>query len=336
MPRIYIAVTTDWEGAHFRNLKELRKIRQEMGWELPVTHFICPAYFTRQMPEDKAARIQEAMGRYDETALHIHCYQSLVQQACVAFRSSPNYYRGQAPLLRKLASIFQKNPTNGVSGRGVPLSAYNHEEIKKIVLTSGRLLEEALGQKVVSFRAGGWIANDAVFQVLTEAGFTLDSSAVPPAVLSQGYRCSNNGNGRDDHGETNGTFTNFITNLWGCHEQQEGFLKNSMIRQSLHENFITRYKQPWRINGLPELPSNGALSDFASIKRTMRPLLNHGLKQAKQHHKDFFMSIGMHQEGPLEWKVPLLEFVRSITPEERKYIRFVTMKQAAAIFGEQV
>lgn len=333
MNKIFIAISVDWEGEHFRNTYELKKIRKELS-DYPFTHFICPAYFT-QKNNNAQKKIKEIIDEKDEIALHLHCYRPLIEAVgTIEYRYEPNYYNYQ-PTLKKLlpSKWYQKT----ISGRGVPLSAYKYDEIKKIIDFSRHLLAQKLNlQEVSGFRAGGWLANDAVFEAINKLGFKYDSSAVAPEILSQKYKKNNAGNKLDDYGDNNGIFTDFVSKLWGGNEQNDFFLKNQFILKATQNKEITKKTQPFFIKNILELPDNCALSDFASIQKTWRPVFNHALKTVKEQKQDFFMCIGCHHEGSFDYKLPLPEFIKSLTNDEKKHIEFVTMKQASVQFKKEI
>ena len=170
MPKVYIAITADWEGEDFRNLRDFKKIRRELGDQIPFTHFICPNYFLNQT-DNPAENILETISRTDRVGLHIHCYRELIASSEVAFRNEPNYHRPLSPFEKWLRSNYTIQ-LKKVTGRGVPLSAYSEREIRQIIKTSGRLLQSKLDlPDLTTFRAGGWMASDVVLKILSEEGF---------------------------------------------------------------------------------------------------------------------------------------------------------------------
>jgi len=321
MAKLYICISVDWEGEHFKNLHDLAHLRKSIGVDTPVTHFICPSYFTIK---DKQAvkKIESILQPVDEIGLHIHCYKSLIEAAEVEFRTQPNYYHEP---LEVLSGVKQLMGINGkVSGRGVPLSAYNYNEIQKIVRFSKKLLIEKLGfEDINSFRAGGWIATDEIFNIITNEGFEIDSSAVPPEILSNGYTKESSGNMKDDYGDQNGLFTEMVLKIWGYQKQTEALYENLLFHAANNHVAINRKSQPFQIGNILEIPNNGGLSDFASVSKTMRPVFEHGLEYIEKTGQNYFMTIGCHQEGGYEFKYPLLEFVHYIQKLNNKSVEFV-------------
>lgn len=332
MPKVYIAITADWEGEDFKNLRDFKKIRREMSDHIPFTHFICPNYFLNQT-DKPTENILETITRTDRVGLHIHCYRELIASSGVEFRRDPNYHRPLSPFQKWLRSNYNIH-LKKVTGRGVPLSAYSEREIRQIIRMSCKLLQSKLDlPDLTTFRAGGWMANDVVLQILSEEGFSVDSSAIPPGILSQGFQENHPGDGKDDYQESNGIFTDFIRSLWGPEIQDEPFLQNKIIVESRKGKLIQRTTQPWHIDKILELPNNGGLTDFASPQKTLRPLLEYGLNWMDRHQRDFFICTGIHQEGPIEYKIPLLKFIRSLTHSELQHIEFIDIPTAGKIFG---
>jgi hypothetical protein len=60
MAKLYVSITVDWEGEHFRDLEDLRTtraaIQRSLGAAAPLTHFICPTYWLiSALPVDPGA-----------------------------------------------------------------------------------------------------------------------------------------------------------------------------------------------------------------------------------------------------------------------------------------
>lgn len=336
MGTIYICITVDWEGEKLSDLPELKQVRKKAGRSIPFTHFICPNYFTHTSARNatNADKIKPAIYQTDEIGLHIHCYRNLVEAADVEFRTAHNYYNPPTRLERKLQQLipfFQKK----VSGRGVPLSVYHAAEVLKITETSLFLLQKHLSiSNVKGFRAGGWLANDVVLDTVSDLGFQYDSSAVPPAILSQGYSAQSVGNKQDDYGDTNGVFTEHIIGLWGNNLQTEGFLKNSKIRTAKKTEIITIGHQPFGYDAnLLEIPNNVGLTDFSSYAQTVMPLIHSYIGQLNENpNQDFVVVYGCHQEGEAAYKAMLLEFIIEVQQLHSPYIQFTTLSAIAGLF----
>jgi hypothetical protein len=168
--RVIVAVTVDWEGAFLSEdgLTRLDEFRTEFPG-VPITHFICPAYFTKAetSAEDKDD-VRKRVLPGDEVGLHIHAWHSLVEHAGVPLRNTPNIYGDEEPMME-----FD----DGDRGYEVALSAYTGQEIEAIVTSGKKLLEDAGMGPVSSFRAGGYAGSPTMMAALQRAGLGIDSSA---------------------------------------------------------------------------------------------------------------------------------------------------------------
>ena len=171
--KIIVTVSVDWEGLALvdAGLEAMTAFRNESP-HIPITHFICPSYFTNagSSPET-AKRIKAQVLTDDEVALHIHPWFSLVEKAGVPPRDEPSVYYDDAPL---------ETYENGDKGFEVALAAYELDELTKLVTTSRLLLEENGLGAATAFRAGGFAVNSKVLEALKLSGLTVDSSATWP------------------------------------------------------------------------------------------------------------------------------------------------------------
>ncbi len=329
MKKVIITFTVDWEGDDFESIDDLIELRKYIGKNVPATYFICPAYFTKGI-QHVSENINKATMPNDEIALHIHNYRSLIDYCGLTFRTEPDFYEPYSKKIQKLINKLPKFLRSPNTGRGIPLSAYEPDEIIKILNKSKEILLSNLNiSELTSFRAGGWMASDNVFTALEKTGFKFDSSAAPPEILSQGYSFENNGNFLDDYNNNNRSWTEFIIKLWGYKEQEEYFLRNSFSLKNCPDKAIRKLTQPYKINSLIEMPNNCGVSDYASGRKTMRPVLEHAINKIKNgSNKHFFINIGCHQEGDYIYKRPIADFFKSITDQERQYIEFKNLKDA--------
>ena len=332
----YITVTVDWEGEHFNNIDDTVYVRNALGDNIPVTHFMCPAYFTGKSRRTAVKMMKPAIKQNDEVGLHLHCFRSLIEAVHIPFRTEMNY--ANASDMESFVSLFSKKHSKSmITGRGVPLSVYNPSEILEIVKFSRELVCSELElDELGGFRSGGWMANNSVYEALQTLGFIYDSSSVPPEILSCGYTEQNNGTLRDEYGDRNGVFTDFILQLWGFQEQDKYFLQNCLFKSFCPTSSITPTSQPFFINKLVELPNNCAMIDFASAEKTMQRILNQGLNHKNTTSGDsFFMNIGFHNEGSWDYKANLIEFIKNILPFDLPHIHFVSARQAAELYTQQ-
>jgi len=299
MAKISINISVDWEGHYLHNLQDFINLRNEYFRDIPLTHFVCPNYF---LSKKKYKYLDKIILPHDEIALHLHSWKPLVQAAGVEFKTENNYYNSYLNSFPK----FLKNIL--INGRGVPISVYNKDELYKLIQFSKKLLEDTFSTKVFGFRAGGWIANKAVFEVLNELDFMYDSTAVAPEILSQDFSAAQVGTMLDSYGDENGVFTKQILDLWGNTINERGFLENS-YRNKYYQGAISIHTQPFKIGNLWELPNNGGMSDFASTEKIFTPQIAH----AQDIETDSYISFGCHQEGEIENKYAVLDNLQFVT-----------------------
>ena len=94
-----------------------------MRREIPLTHFICPAYYT-----NGEARVTQRIRNgcrldMDEIACHVHCWKSIVEAARVRFRTDLDWHAGTS---------------RAGSGHGVPFGVYG-DDIQPILNYTNRL-----------------------------------------------------------------------------------------------------------------------------------------------------------------------------------------------------
>jgi hypothetical protein len=332
MSKIIFTLTADWEGEHFKDLNDFKGIRKFIGTDIPVTHFISPSYFTEKLsrPEN---RILSAIEEGDEIALHIHCLRSLVRKAGVDFLDSPDFFEPFTPEIRKLINFLPKGLRPKVSGRGVPLSAYAENDIDLLLEISRQLLSALVSQnELVSFRAGGWMASDTVLRSLMKYNFKYDSSAAPPSILSQGYSENTPGNFNDDYGGNNGKFTEYILKLWGKDIQNEHFVSNKLNLKFCPDAYVKKTTQPYRIGSLIEMPNNAGVSDYASVEKTLMYIVKWAITEIQNgREKPVFINTGFHQEGDIAYKMPIVNFFKALSSQDRTYIEFHNLKDAGKI-----
>lgn len=335
MGQIYICITIDWEGERLDDVNDLIKIRNKIDENIPFTHFICPNYFLVN-PDTKNTSdlIKTAIKPIDEVGLHIHCYKELINHVPdVSFRTEQNYHNTpgwfEEKIIKKIYPSYQRN----VTGRGVPLSVYSRDEIQKIISESKKLLCDHLNlESIKGFRAGGWIANDTVLDVVEDLGFKYDSSAVSPSILSQGFSKDNHGNKLDDYGDKNGIFTEHIINLWGYTQQDNGFLKNDNILRFHNQEAIQIHSQAFKYNNLLEIPNNCGLTDFCSPQKTVLPLIKHYQKIIEENPDESFLIVyGCHQEGDVHYKNQLVEFFSELNKLDTSIIKFIRMEDVQKV-----
>jgi len=337
-PKVLVCVTVDWEGQDLLSLRDLEQVRERLGPEVPLTHFVCPNYFHMGLP-GAAEQVARQIRGGDELALHLHCLRPLVEAAGLPFRDRPDFHDRPGFLLgegwARRFPLLARWQSAKVSGRGVPLSAYAADEQLRLLEFGRASLRQHLGRTAEGFRAGGWMASDQTLACLAELGFRYDSSAVPPAVFSRGFESLERpGSLVDDHGDSNGLFTDYMLRLWGDAEQAEDFLANGW-RLAASPGPIAPDAQPFRWSGVLEIPNNGAMSDFASVSGSLRPLFDKAQRFVAEQGRDFVVVLGMHQEGQVEMKLPLVHFFKTLDDADRGQVEFLTLAEVARRWGEK-
>lgn len=175
MSTLTICVTVDWDGMELipESLLAMGRFREAFP-EVPLTHFICPSYLTRDGDNAEIAKvIREHIQGQDEVALHIHCWRSLVEASGVEYIPEPSWYLdGIGPKVEYGDGRFD-------IGHGVPLGVYPEAQIIRQMRHSIQLLRDfdIAPEAPVSFRGGGWMASDVVLTAMRSAGLHNDSSA---------------------------------------------------------------------------------------------------------------------------------------------------------------
>jgi hypothetical protein len=176
--RIVVALTIDWEGAYLSpdGLDALDELRRGLG-PVPLTHFVSAAYFTKDRPDPAAAAtLTAAVHQGDEVAVHLHAWRSLAKASGLEPKLSPSFLTGTDKLLE-----FE----DGDLGFDTDLDAYSVPELRAILRTSRRLLEQTHLPISKTFRAGGYLGTPKVLQAIHEEGFTVDCSATDYRQLDE-------------------------------------------------------------------------------------------------------------------------------------------------------
>lgn len=167
---VVVVLTLDWEGATIvpESLDALDVLRKTLG-DVPITHFISAAYFTKAEPPPQLVKtLVESVHKGDELAIHLHGWKSLAVAAKVEPRLAPSFLTGTNTLLE-----FD----DGDTGFDVDLDAYSVTDLRALLRTSARLLEQTHLPISKAFRAGAYLATPKVIQAIREEGYTTDSSA---------------------------------------------------------------------------------------------------------------------------------------------------------------
>jgi len=165
---VHVVVSVDWEGSGFddEDLAAFCQFRDDFP-NVPLTHFLNAAYFTRLAPDDvigavhTSDKIRTVLRDDDEIGLHVHCDNHLLYASGVTPKKFPSW-----------------NNLPDMTGHSVPLNCFSEEEVKQIVAFSCRTLTQQGFDRPKSFRAGGWHAGNSVLDALASEGFAVDCSEV--------------------------------------------------------------------------------------------------------------------------------------------------------------
>lgn len=161
---LFVTFTVDYEGSDVpdENLAELVEFAEGHP-PLPIVHLFNPhIYVAPDISQNRAdyltqwILVRKLNG--DEVGMHLHMRNEMVQAAGVDVRKTP-----------KWTSTLD-------NGHDVPCSAYTYDEFTKIVSwAKEQFLTEGLGEPV-TFRAGGWFADETTLKVLDHNNFKIDTS----------------------------------------------------------------------------------------------------------------------------------------------------------------
>jgi hypothetical protein len=287
---LYLVVTVDWEGRDLAsaNIEAMRKLRQDYP-EVPFVHYLNAAYFTKSNADsfEVKRKIDSVLLPIDEQGLHIHGWKSLFEAAGVTHRRSPNWIpNGQS--LTDAECAYD-------CGHTIPITAYTYSELRQVINYSIRVLTDHGYNRPKSFRAGGWLASDNLFQALAAEGFTSDSSAVNPAFLKAKLQTYN--------------LYTWLVNTWPS---------------------ITTTSQPYVTpQNVWEFPDNGCLADYVTYQ-DMVGVINANLKQlqASTESTNRYVVIGFHQETAAQYGSrirQILSAVRSYNKTATLPIKYTTL-----------
>jgi hypothetical protein len=289
--QVVVALTIDWEGAYISidGLDAMDELRRALG-PAPITHFVSAGYFTKERPDPTAAAsIREAIRDGDELAVHLHAWRSLAKASGLTPKLAPSFLTGTDKLLE-----FE----DGDVGFDTDLDAYGVPELRALLRTSRRLLEQTRVPISKSFRAGGYLGTPKVLQAIREEGFTVDSSATDHRQLDE----------RKDE-----VLPKRIAAIWPG---------------------VSTATQPWLVDarGGPvlELPV-AAFADYASAAEITAVLEEAHARLSQAPGRDVFVVLGFHQETADEFGVRVREGIEMARarPALAADLVFVTVAAAA-------
>lgn len=304
--QIVVALTIDWEGAYLSpdGLDALDEFRRALGPApgaptaapvppvppVPMTHFISAAYFTKDPPDPKAAAtIIQAVQNGDELAVHLHAWRSLAKASGIEPKLSPSFLTGTDKLLE-----FE----DGDIGFDTDLDAYTVPELRALLRTSRRLLEQTKIRISKTFRAGGYLGTPKVLQAIREEGFIADCSATDYRQLDE----------RKDE-----VLPKRIKEIWPS---------------------VDTTSQPWFVDArggpLLEMPI-AAFADYATADEMVAVFEAAHARLRKEPGRDVFVVLGFHQETAHDFSGRLGEAIQKVRgrPELADGLVFTTVESAA-------
>jgi predicted deacetylase len=293
--RIVVALTIDWEGAYVSpdGLDALDEFRRALGPAplTPLTHFVSAAYFTKDRPDPTAAAsITEAVRKGDELAVHLHAWRSLAKASGIEPKLSPSFLTGTDKLLE-----FE----DGDVGFDTDLDAYGVPELRVLLRTSRRLLEQTHTPVSKTFRAGGYLGTPKVLQAIREEGFTVDSSATDFRQLDE----------RKDE-----VLPKRIQAIWPG---------------------VDPTTQPWLVRAqggsVLEMPI-AAFADYATADEIVAVFEAAHARLQNDPGRDVFVVVGFHQETAHDFAGRLGEAMKQVRErrELAEGVMFTTIEDAAA------
>src|SRR4051812_46735008 len=294
--RIVVAITIDWEGAYLSpdGLDALDEVRRTLD-PAPMTHFVSAAYFTKDRPDPRAAAtIAQEVRKGDELAVHLHAWRSLARASRIEPRLSPSFLTGTDKLLE-----FE----DGDLGFDTDLDAYSVTDLRVLVRTSRRLLEQTHLPVSTTFRAGGYLGTPKVLQAIQAEGFAVDCSATDHRQL-------------DDHKD--GALPRRLQAIWPG---------------------VEATSQPWLIVAPDEAPGGpllempiAAFADYATPAEIVAVFEAAHARLHGDPRRDVFVVVGFHQETAQDFAGRLRDALDQVRGrrEIADELMFTTVADAAA------
>ncbi len=370
MGKTIITVTCDWDGldyplngqhnpegnSHFRfdrGIQAIEYFNKIFAHRIPLTHFICPVYFTRSksLAEYYAGKISQLIkDGNSEIGLHIHGWISLMQACGVTPRdpvqdqSLPDWGAHEHDRYGLCVPYRDDAGEEKIDyGHGVPVGVYHQDELRQLVERGRTLFVEnniiKSSADCISFRCGGWMANDAVLAAIQMVAppFQYEASAVDAFFFA-------NGSGVLDH---------WLAQLWGPQRQIENsYLANSLLLSAYpnginiagNSNDVSE-AQPRKMQKLLELPDTAILADYVKADY-MQEQIDNAVAAASKQSFEVYVSLGFHLEsggdprfgmrfGHIERAITALEYIDQQYAATDK-IQYLTIAEAGKRFLQSV
>jgi hypothetical protein len=287
--RLVVAVTVDWEGAYLSDegLDALADLRAQLGSTGAMTHFISAAYFTKPSPIAIAQElIVDAIRADDEVAVHLHAWKSLADASGIESRLSPSFFNGTDQLLR-----FEGDDDVGFD---LDLDAYTVLELRALLRTSRRILQDAGLVVSRSFRAGGYLGTPKVLRALRDEGFHVDSSATDHRQL-------------EEYGDT---------------------LLPVRVASTWNQGIEPQLVAPEGGGPILELPI-AATADYATEDEIAHVLDEAAARLRRAPDRDVFVVLACHQETGAEYCARLSRAIERVRANVTDQLHFATIEEAA-------
>jgi hypothetical protein len=161
---LFVTWTIDWEGYDVAEAYLQAMEAMANQYALPMTQLFNPQiYVDETITEDRkqylTAWVKRRQADYnDEIGLHLHMFPEFVEEAGVEPKLEPAWGGGWT------------------EGYDILTSAYGTEEMIRIINHAKNLLAQQGFSQPLSYRAGGWYANEQTLKALEATDFLVDSS----------------------------------------------------------------------------------------------------------------------------------------------------------------
>lgn len=175
-PEIKLLLSLVWDGTTVEGvgLEALRNFRARFS-NIPVTHFISPAYFMPNNPatESNKREIFSLSRPGDFVGVSFAPWRSIVERSGVIFRHGPTFWGNTvSPSMCRIDC-----------GNDVPLNIYSQDEIHKVMATSLSVLKEAGLRDIRGMMVRGWMATPEILATGDSLGVDYDFSMVTPSTI---------------------------------------------------------------------------------------------------------------------------------------------------------
>jgi hypothetical protein len=312
MAQVIMTITCDWEGrtlnpADLKALQVLNTLLARLAGSdnppLPITHFICPAYFTRtDTPVFRTTRAQQilesgAIKSNDEVGLHIHCWKSLALEGGIPYDQIQMQPIG-APPFDPDWTTRKDAPIGPDFGETVPLGIYSQQQIGLYLQAGITLLNQDLGFNPVSYRTGMWVTCDEIFNALSNTPLKYEASALPYDFAATLYAYNNN-----LQPPTDVPAFQWNAKIWGNAQttnQDPAYVQNTLsfakYNSGVTGTLNTQISQPQAIGTRIEIPDTGALIPSTNTA-IMNLYIDRAINLAQANDATVYASIGLHQEN---------------------------------------